>query len=560
MAGTSILQIILKVTKEGTGDKEMASATKELKGSLNDLGLGALGSITPLAAVAAAVTAVAAFTVDATNETIKYANEVRAMSQLTGQSAEESSRLLQVMDDMKVSTDTLTMATKTLSKQGLTMNIETLAKLSDEYNSLGNAADKTAFLVKNFGKSGLGMAEAMEKGGAALQSMNDEVSGSLVLNQKSVDAARQLEKQQDNLNDSWQAIKVTVGRAVIPALNDLLSAVNKNITKGLEWNDLLRLNPIGGFVMGVNDLKNAHDELNPTVDSATSSYTAWAQALEKSGLSAKDQALIDKDLADAAKLLSDGFKQQLSVIASMQSVEDSYAAKSKTNAEDRIQIEADKAAYIAQYGTWNVAKIGEFDKALADNSLAAQANAAEHDLASKKIILGMLEQQLSVDGLTKGEFEALLQQGKDWGIYTDSVIREAADARDATIKLAREIDSVPESKTIDITTNYYTNDYGQRAVNAAPGRAAGTNGFIDVPAGYPNDSYYVPMQSGEKYAVIPAGGSSIAGSGSGGSGGFGGDTYIFQFSPMFSTGNLDEIERGFTPMVRNIMRKVGAGG
>jgi len=323
--GTSILQIILKVTKEGTGDKEMAAATKELKGSLNDLGLGSLATVTALGAVAAAVGAVTAFTVDAVNETVKYADEVRGMMQLTGQNAGEASRMIQVMDDLKVSTDILTMASKTLSKEGLTLNISTLAKLSDEYKSLGNAADKTAFLVKNFGKSGLGMAEAMEQGGASLRAMNDAVSGSLVLDQKAVDAARELQRQQDSLNDSWNAIKVTVGTAVIPVLNDLLGAVNLNIEKGFQWSDLLRLTPIMGFVMGLNDLKTAHDSVKTATDES-------AAAMQNAVPSAQALAEADKAAADAAKVLSDGFKLQLSVIASMQSLEDSYAQKSKDNA------------------------------------------------------------------------------------------------------------------------------------------------------------------------------------------------------------------------------------
>jgi hypothetical protein len=516
--GQSILQIILKVTKEGTGDRDAAIAARELKGSLNDLGLGAFANVTPLAAVAAAVGAITAVTVDATKETVKYADEVRGMMQLTGQSAEESSRLLQVMDDLKVGTDVLKMATKTLSKEGLSMNIDTLGKLSDEYKSLGSAAEKTAFLVKNFGKSGLGMAEAMEQGGNALRSMNDAVEGSLVLTEKQVEAARQLQREQDRLTDSWKAFQMTIGTAVIPVLNDAIKAQ-------LDWQEALTeaRKTTGLSSYALEALATEIYRGKQALDAHTASVTASTMGMWDARTSALGLAAAEEDVTAAAKELSDGFKNQLSVIASMQSAEDSYAEKAKSNAEERIQIEKDKADYIAQYGSWNVAKIAEFDGALAKNSQAARDNAAEHEMASRKIILGMLEQQLSMDGLTQGEFAALLEQGKAWGIYSQAVVDESLRAQQTVKDLAAAIDGAPTSKDISINVHFTgdaAGDFVVKNFTNSQGHATGTDGWETVPPGYPNDTYPITLTSGERFAVIPAGASmSEAGGGAGPGGG-----------------------------------------
>lgn len=67
----------------------------------------------------------------------------------------------------------------------------------------------------------------------------------------------------------------------------------------------------------------------------------------------------------------------------------------------------------------------------------------------------------------------------------------------------------------NVMTNYASSEGGNQWV---PRYAKGTDGWQEVPPGYPNDSYPIMLQSGERFAVIPAG----VGASPSSAGGFGG--------------------------------------
>ena len=97
---------------------------------------------------------------DATiGSTMEYGAEVRNVAAEMGIEVGEASRLIDVTDKFGVSTSALTMAQKTLAKEGLSMSVDTLKSLADQYNALDTQSAKTEFLVKNLGRSGLQMAD-----------------------------------------------------------------------------------------------------------------------------------------------------------------------------------------------------------------------------------------------------------------------------------------------------------------------------------------------------------------------------------------------------------------
>jgi hypothetical protein len=149
---------------------------------------------------------------------VKYADEVRRLSQLNGTNAEETSRLIQVTDDYKISVDALNMATRKLSGEGLSLTTEQLAIMSDEYISLGTSAEKTRFLLDNFGRTGTTFAEIMGAGSAAIREQSAATEDGLVLTDAAVVAARNYEKALDANADKIMAIKVAIGQYLLPAL------------------------------------------------------------------------------------------------------------------------------------------------------------------------------------------------------------------------------------------------------------------------------------------------------------------------------------------------------
>lgn len=168
---------------------------------------------------------------------VKYADQVRRLQQLNGTSAQETSRLIQLTDDHKVSVEALTMATRKLSQQGLSLTIDSLAKMSDEYLSLGSNAEKTRFLLDKFGRSGLQFAETMEQGGEAIKQQSTAISQNLILTQQQLVAARNYEKQLDELNDTVMGFKVALGSSLLPVLLKATDAVKTGMP---AWADMDR--------------------------------------------------------------------------------------------------------------------------------------------------------------------------------------------------------------------------------------------------------------------------------------------------------------------------------
>src|SRR5688500_9786273 len=110
----SILDILIKTST--TGEKKPSELSKSLIG---------LNRTVKSAGVAFAAFAGAAFVVDkALNATmgvmVDYASQVRAVQFATGATAEESSRLIQVADDAKVSYESLAKAMNKAVKDGIT--------------------------------------------------------------------------------------------------------------------------------------------------------------------------------------------------------------------------------------------------------------------------------------------------------------------------------------------------------------------------------------------------------------------------------------------------------
>lgn len=173
-----------------------------------------------------------------------------------------------------------------------------------------------------------------------------------------------------------------------------------------------------------------------------------------------------------------------------------------------------------------------------------------HDEATKRILFGILQQQLAYDGLTVEEAKTLGQIAQDWGLIDEST-KQAWDSIQEynqlleTGKITAEqfrnmINGIPRNLDVkinvqltgDTRNGYYdpgtgtwyggggedrggtgkggAGNPGTGTAKPPPGstvvdqRGAGGANFI-VPPGYPADSYMMGVQSGEKVQVIPAG-------------------------------------------------------
>ena len=287
---------------------EISADTTRLENGLKNTKTGLAGVKEGFGSVAAAagiaVTAYYAISkaIEATvGEYVKYADQVRRLSQLNGTNAEQTSRLIQVTDDYKISVEGLTMATRKLAGEGKSLTTETLAAMSDEYLALGTNAEKTRYLIENFGRTGTTFAEIMQAGSAAIRDQAAALSGGLLMTERSLKAARDYEKALDKMRDAAKGVKVSIGQYIIPVLNDFLLYVDKSLKGWAEFLYYLENNR-----KAVDGMRLYRQE----VDSATLSYMEWAYAMEHAGEVAETIPPTLDEIADAAKRAQDAMIDQ----------------------------------------------------------------------------------------------------------------------------------------------------------------------------------------------------------------------------------------------------------
>jgi hypothetical protein len=124
-------------------------------------------------------------------------------------------------------------------------------------------------------------------------------------------------------------------------------------------------------------------------------------------------------------------------------------------------------------------KIGELQGKYDELSGVYAANAEAHNVATRAIILGFIQQQLAADGLTQEEMGFILKLGEKWGVYgedTAAVFDATMDSLkdgllDADATAAAVAARMPGYFTdIDVNVNYNIRTNGRPNIpNAAAG-------------------------------------------------------------------------------------------
>lgn len=156
---------------------------------------------------------------------VNYAAQVRDLNRITGTGTEETSRLIQMADDMVISYEALEQAAKIAAKNGIEFTTDKLAEMSDEYLTLNPGQERAAFLIEKFGKNGLEMGKLLELGADGVRDASAAIGDNLVLTEQQVAEARQLEIAQDNLQDSVKGVSIAFGNVLIPVLTKSANAV-----------------------------------------------------------------------------------------------------------------------------------------------------------------------------------------------------------------------------------------------------------------------------------------------------------------------------------------------
>jgi len=237
----NVLEIVIKATNmTGQGLQAAQGSLEGFAGKISSAlsGMGLMMAADQLTKFGDAIQRVAKDIIDTSST---YILQVEEMARITGASAEETSRLIQVADDQRVSVGELTTAVRIYSMrmaqagQSTTVTIDTIAALSDEYIKLAPGTERNAYLMEKFGRSGLSMARMMEQGSEALREQSKAVDESLIITKEAIQAQRDYEMALDDLDDALTGIKTELGIALMPVLTELVGILNNTVIPAVKY-------------------------------------------------------------------------------------------------------------------------------------------------------------------------------------------------------------------------------------------------------------------------------------------------------------------------------------
>lgn len=429
---------------------------------------------------------------------------------LGGLSGEQIPRTTQAALDMAAVMggdvqSSLTMIAGILETNVVPRQLKFSAALKEEIKAAGEAGDKDRVLALV-----LGELEQRYHGAASAQ---DEAGTGA-----------------DDLKNATEELRVSLGSRLLPVVHKLNEAMADSVrTEASFVEDTYNLADAEaqlGYTTNVrvaaySKLKLITNENRDAIEAEISAsrtqdaiYAAYAQ--QAAAVAGAEAKITPNVLAN-----SQAYQGLLGIIGSMQSAENTYTTKSNELTTERTDLLRRRALVVKQGYDQEGDSLASLDKKLAENSSAVDANAKQHDLASKQIVLGYLEQYLAADGLTGKELDFLLKTGEQWGIYTADVVAQAQAAQRAAQRYSDTLNNIP---THIRTVLELIEASGSAASGNRPGivsnqqRYAAGGSFI-IPPEYGSEGFVLgrmgTASAGERVTVTPQG-QALPGGGGGG--------------------------------------------
>ncbi len=564
------LQVVIKARNDAKkAFNELGGQVKGLQGStgfggLNDK-IGAfgdkfksltgvsLGFATAAGAASGAVMALGKFLADSVNETVAYATEIDNMSRLLGISTEDTSRLVQASDDLFISQEKLQAALQAATRQGIDVSIDGLKRLSEQYLALPPGVERSEFVLKTFGRSGAEMGKLMEQGAAGIEAATAAIADNMIVTGRSMQDVMNYKRSVDNLSDSWQGFKYTIAQGVIPVLDNLMR----------------KLTP------GTDAVEEHQDKIAELTERYKQLVKYGAQGgLTQEELTAQTAAL----LAEIEQLNDDFYETQDAADTAQQAIEDmtnagaTYYSQFKTVAQEEQsyndnlgeiranirELMVEKQALIDQGFDTGSAEVQAVTDKIHEQGLAAQGLADEHEIATQRIILGFIEQELAMGGLTREESGYLIELGTKWGIYGEDMKGAYESAMDSVDNFVRMQNKVIPKQTIEL--NVIVTGEGAGILMGGSNKAGSKMIEMGKAKGGPvmNGVPYIVGEVGPELFVPNTSGTIIPNNKLSSGGGSSGNTVInFTYAPALSLSDRAEFEGRVIPMMKRLMAKAG---
>lgn len=226
------------------------------------------GAINPATAATAAIGAVVGVAAKGIGDFVNLADQVRTFKQLSGATAEESSKFVAVLDDFDISAETGANAmfklgrsvgpnAQALKEMGVevaknadgSVNLtETTLNVADAYARTTDPAKRAELVTKAFGKSGADLIPVLEQGRKGLDEFFKGAEGNhQLLSDEDLAKAREYELAMDALGDATSGLSREIGQVAAPAVADFATAIAELITAADELGGKLN---VGGVLGG----------------------------------------------------------------------------------------------------------------------------------------------------------------------------------------------------------------------------------------------------------------------------------------------------------------------
>jgi hypothetical protein len=303
------------------------------------LGVDLDGMSTKGLVAGAALTALGTAAVASVKQFMELAGRVRDFANTAGVGTEDASRLIAVMDDLGVSTDSGASAIGRLARNidagklgeyniaiGRTKDgtVDMAATLANVADAIANTTDPTKRATMGndlLGKSYAELLPLLNLGADGIREWTSEVSGAQVLTEENVAAAQQLSLALDGLAESGSDLGLALGQTLTPLLAQTANDISK----------------LTGVVTGASDTESDFGKTLQTV--ALIVFPAYQRAVINSRKNMQDlerqvKATADKQetAAEAAKAHAEAEKQ---LQREMRQATD--AAKAQVDALDKLR-------------------------------------------------------------------------------------------------------------------------------------------------------------------------------------------------------------------------------
>lgn len=412
----NVVDIIIKANDQTGG--ALTKLNTAFKG-LTGFSLSAAGGI---AAAGTAISKLYQFVKDSVDETEKYVTSITDLSRVLGMTTEDTSRLVQASDDLFISQEKLTTAMLAASRQGIDTSVNGLKKLSEEYLNLAPGVDRAQFLMQKFGRSGADMGKLMEIGADGIDKAMASISDSLVVTKQSREDIIKYKQAIDNLNDSWQGVKYTIGEVAIPALVRLADMI-QGVYKEVENADNAVLTSMGGFNLTARQI----EKYGININNLSPAMEAWRQSLIAQGEAFQALEPEIQGTTDALGNLSDQYSSVTSLAKSLQ-----------INDEALLTAETNLAEYIKTH-PWD-------KKGIEDRKQAVSELKEEQVRMVDQWMVDVFQKMLMADGaLSDSEMAFLLQFQVDTGLISEENAKRAQSYYDQAARIIGSNDAITNS-------------------------------------------------------------------------------------------------------------------